>query len=500
MDLFVWLCRAALIIFFALAAVLKTRRFAAFASSLQSFGLSLRTSRPAALAVLSAEAVTAAALTAQPIVRPAGVAAAALSLSFIAAVMISRAQGNQPECRCFGSEIAKPAGTRTIVLNLLVCAGALVIAVWGSRVTAALAIDELHMYLVMAEPVAVVVFAMVLVGALLLIVGQQGRILLRLQSFEQKLSALSAAGSPSARPAALPATEALRVGNRVPRLTLPDLDGNLVALEAECAGRHLLLVFTDPNCAACTAIWPEVQQWIAEFKRRLTVLVITRGPAQASQRKCTDSDVRCLLQSNAEALSAFNIPATPAMLLLKPDCTLDSKAAVGASDMRLLARQIAEQWQTIPPLSHYPDHKQKGRMSVGDPVEPAELTSSSDGSVEVQFKGVHATAVFFVSLSCGYCRGMWNELRAWDAAHGRGIAGMIMLAGPPIESPMLIGLRSKIFFDSTGAFGRRFGISGTPALVLIDVNGMLASGVVLGSQPIFEALKLDDSELVTAQC
>src|SRR5712691_10242068 len=98
---------------------------------------------------------------------------------------------------------------------------------------------------------------------------QNGRLLLRIEALENR------AGSPvEAPPPGLP------VGRAAPAFSLADLQGKMVTFDALRQQRKpVLLLFTEPGCAACDAALLDVSQWQREYEDRLLIVSISRGQA-----------------------------------------------------------------------------------------------------------------------------------------------------------------------------------------------------------------------------
>ena len=92
-----------------------------------------------------------------------------------------------------------------------------------------------------------------LLVALVHVLRQNGRILLRLDAAEARLGM---ADDPSPEPSGLP------VGEVAPNFSLPNLDDSTVTLDAVAeAGKRIVLVFSEPSCGACDEVLPDVARW-----------------------------------------------------------------------------------------------------------------------------------------------------------------------------------------------------------------------------------------------
>jgi peroxiredoxin len=154
--------------------------------------------------------------------------------------------------------------------------------------------------------------------ALYAVIRQNGRILLRLEALE--------AERPLSRSRLK--RDGLPAGARAPEFHLPTLDGGRASL-ADYAGRWLLLVFSDPECAPCMTLLPRLER--AARQARLDLLVVSRGDADANRRKLAEAgvDVRVALQTQWEISRLYAMFATPIGYLIDPDGQIAAPVAAG---------------------------------------------------------------------------------------------------------------------------------------------------------------------------
>jgi peroxiredoxin len=169
----------------------------------------------------------------------------------------------------------------------------------------------------------------VLLGAvcwiLYALLRQNGRLLLRLDDLEAALSKSpgdSLANSRINR-------SGLTAGTMAPDFRLPTLDGGETSL-ADYAGRWLLLVFSDPECAPCVALLPRLQR--AAREADAAVLIISRRDVEANRRKVSAAGVtlRVALQRHWEISRLYGKFATPIAYLVDPRGRIAEEVATGA--------------------------------------------------------------------------------------------------------------------------------------------------------------------------
>ena len=99
---------------------------------------------------------------------------------------------------------------------------------------------------------------------------QNGRILLRLEAIEDRLSLLELEGEPPGNGKTKSQSRSrlnrvgLKAGTPAPAFRLPRVDGGELTLE-EYRGRCVLLVFSDPECGPCNQLAPQLEKFHRTF-------------------------------------------------------------------------------------------------------------------------------------------------------------------------------------------------------------------------------------------
>jgi len=187
---------------------------------------------------------------------------------------------------------------------------------------------------------------LVLLGAvcwtLYAVLRQNGRILARLDALE---AALEGRRDPQERSERIFADRSLSAsrlnraglaaGTIAPAFRLPTIDGGEAAL-ADYAGRWLLLVFSDPECAPCQALLPRLAR--AGRASSVDVLLVSRGSVEANAAKLAAAGVsfRVALQRHWEISRLYARFATPIAYLIDPQGRIASPVAAGAAPILAL--------------------------------------------------------------------------------------------------------------------------------------------------------------------
>ena len=276
-----------------------------------------------------------------------GLGALILLLAFIAAIAINLAQGRTPDCRCFGQVHSRPIGRATLARNaaLAVCAG---VIVWLDRGETGPGVITL--LTLMSGPWAgallLLFFVMLVAEAWFLfhVFQQHGRLLLRMDALERRIG-----GMPGQAASGLP------VGTPAPAFTLrvPDNRGSTRDLQTLRDGaKPLLLIFADPGCGPCAALWPEIGKWQHTLRRQLRIAVVSRGSEDENRLKATNHGIAdVLLQEDSEVSNAYGVPGTPGAVLIAPNATIASQVVLGPDAIVEFVARFADRAKSEAPPS-----------------------------------------------------------------------------------------------------------------------------------------------------
>src|SRR5215471_17472660 len=136
------------------------------------------------------------------------------------------------------------------------------------------------------------------------LLGQNGRILLRLDTLEKQLDKLE--------PGTQKGSDTLALGSPAPEFELPDLAGKFHTL-TEFRGQSLLLIFFNPACGFCQKMAPKLVELCgsgneakgnvslgegtaqAQAPARPRLLVVSTGGAQANRELFGENGIRAVL-------------------------------------------------------------------------------------------------------------------------------------------------------------------------------------------------------------
>jgi peroxiredoxin len=156
------------------------------------------------------------------------------------------------------------------------------------------------------------------------LVRQNGRLLLRLESIEKRLSPRAEAKPREAG--------GLPVGMVAADFELPDLSGVRHKL-SEFRDKNVLLIFFNPQCGFCTKMAADLAALPAEGgDDRAVPVVVTTGDADENRKLVEQYGMRCvvLLQEEREVASKFRAQGTPMGYRIDAAGRIASELTVGA--------------------------------------------------------------------------------------------------------------------------------------------------------------------------
>jgi peroxiredoxin len=177
---------------------------------------------------------------------------------------------------------------------------------------------------------------------------QNGRTLRRVEALEADVEWLAAnAAQPGASKAGEDRSLArsrinrngLPPGTTAPAFTLPRLDGGELSL-SDYAGRHVLLVFSDPDCGPCDVLAPKLEQ-LAKQSPSVNVVMVSRGDEDRNRRKVAQFGLTfpVVLQEQWKLSREYAKFATPIAYLIDGEGRIAADVALGPDAILALPRR-----------------------------------------------------------------------------------------------------------------------------------------------------------------
>ena len=510
MDYVLLLARIVLAVVFLVAGIGKLLDLKGSKSAMLGFGLPESLASPAAIALPIVELLAAILLIPARTAWWGALLAFLLLAAFVAGIAYNMKKGRAPDCHCFGQIHSEPAGPRTLVRNGLLGIVSLLILFYGTdrwsfshgNAGASLLgwMDELGTWEIIATILFIALIAAVAaIGYILVhLLGQNGRVLLRLDALEagQQNAAAGLAGAPAAAAAPAAPPMGLPVGEAAPAFKLEGLHGEVLTLDAlRSNGLPTMLLFTDPTCGPCNALLPEVGRWQRDHAGKLNIAVISSGTADANKAKATEHGLsNVLLQQDRAVSTLYKAHGTPAAVLIDRNGKIASPVSGGGESIRKLLTSTAGLAAARPaaPAAAAPAAANGGAPApapapapqrpnlIGKDAPEMELPDLDGKTVQLSdYKGKQTLLVFW-NPGCGFCKKMADDLKGWEKDKPAGAPEVILVSTGSVDANREMGLKSTIVLDEGFATGRKFGATGTPSAVLIDPTGKIASEVAVG--------------------
>jgi thiol-disulfide isomerase/thioredoxin len=519
MDYLLLLARIVLAVTFLVSSVGKFLDLKGSRKAMRDFGLSESLAGPASIGLPIVELLTALLLIPTSTAWWGGILSFLLLAAFIGGIAYNMAQGRAPDCHCFGQIHSEPAGPRTLVRNGILAAVALFIILFGtdrwsfSHGNAGTSLlgwmGDLSTFEIIATLLFIALIAAVAaVGYILVhLLGQNGRVLLRLDAIEaaQQNGTAGIAAAPAAAAAAAAPAAGLPVGTAAPAFKLEGLFGETQTLDAiRSNGLPTMLLFTDPTCGPCNALLPDVGKWQRENVGKLNIAVITSGSADDNKAKVSEHGIsNVLIQQNRAVSGDYKAVGTPSAVLIDRTGKIASPVSGGGEAIRQLlasatglaaARPAAPAPAAAAVAAAAPAATANGAAAAAPPKPAApqrpnlvgqdapamELPDLEGKTVKLaDYKGKQTLLVFW-NPGCGFCKKMTDDLKAWENDKPEGAPEVILVSTGTVEANKALGLSSTTVIDEGFATGRKFGATGTPSAILIDPAGKVASEISVG--------------------
>jgi len=106
-------------------------------------------------------------------------------------------------------------------------------------------------------------------------------------------------------------------------------------------GKPLFLIFANPNCGPCAALFREVAEWQRTRAELLTIAIISQGNIKENFVNVARHDLRdILLQTKREVAESYGALVTPTAVIVRLDGRIGSAIAAGAEEIRALLADL----------------------------------------------------------------------------------------------------------------------------------------------------------------
>jgi thiol-disulfide isomerase/thioredoxin/uncharacterized membrane protein YphA (DoxX/SURF4 family) len=481
MEVVLLLIRIFLFGVFALAGVGKLLDLQGSEKAVKEFGVPEDFARAFAIALPVAELLFAVLLLPVATAWLGAIGGFLLLAVFIGGMIWQMAQGNAPDCHCFGAIHSEPVSKKSLIRNIIFAILAFFLVAQGAG-NQGLSFTDLtgEMALQLILGLATIGLLGAVVFYLKKISEQQTQIMRRIEILEL---VSHEGGREVEREDAGDPHDSLPIGAIAPDFELPDLGGKLVTFEHLLGKvKPLLFFFVSPTCGPCEALLPEIEEWQNELKDKVEFVFISSGAPAANAEKFGGSSFKqILLQEDKEVSALFNAKWTPTAVLINSDGIIASHLSVGDDGIRDLVKKIKvenldKEALFIATSSKVKIGEEVPEFSMKD-IEGRDITSKD-------FQG-KKTLVTFWSTTCPHCQHMVEELKEWDRQKGLDEPNLIVFSEGDAEAHKEIGLKSPIVLDEGYKTAEKFGMFGTPSAVLVNEKGKIISETAIGADNIW---------------
>ena len=418
-----------------------------------------------------------------------GAAGALLLLTtFIGGMIWQMAQGNAPDCHCFGQIHSEPVGKKSLIRNIVFAVLALILLFSGRKNQgldlATTSAGMLQMVLILF----LVILGLLLLGFLVKVAAQQNEIMRRLGVLELA----------SAEPGAVERNEAgdpsdgLPIGAPLPDFAIPDINGREVRFEHLLTeNKPFLFLFVGPHCAPCENLLPEITEWEAGLAGRVRFIFVSHGDVGETRDKFSRGQSRVVLVEKATRTFANQVGAkwTPTALFVDANGRIASHLAAGDTAIRRLAEQIKSR-DLSEAFVYFLGLNGNRRPNIGEtiPEFTAKDIQGRDLTKE-EFIG-RKTLVAFSSPTCGHCVKLMDEVREWERIR-RPDSPQLVIFTDGDHGEKTAGLNAPVIVDKDSRLAALFGMRGVPSAVLVDEAGTIVTEAAVGSKNIWSLIDGD---------
>lgn len=135
--------------------------------------------------------------------------------------------------------------------------------------------------------------------------------------------------------------DGLKAGTPAPAFSLPDIYGDTISL-SDYRGRRVLLAFSDPNCAPCDELAPELARFDRQYADGgLSMILVSRGEPEESRKKAEQHGIQfpVVMQEKWRLSKEYGIFSTPVAFLIDEKGVIAKDVAIGPDPILTLAQE-----------------------------------------------------------------------------------------------------------------------------------------------------------------
>lgn len=493
MDVALLISRLFLSAVFAIAGAAKLFDREGSKQSLADFGVPESLVRPLTWVLPIAEIITAVALIPAASAWLGGLGGSLLLIAFTIGIATKLARGEEADCHCFGKLHSGPIGWQTLARNLAFTgiAGLVVIGGWNGFAISAvdwladLKTPEVVILLVSTAVLTLVAAAFIHIRR---ISSDLSSALEQIAAVKKVVDEDYAEPQPVEREEFKLPKAGLPIGAPAPDFILENLDGELVSLDNLLVyGKPLVLLFVSPSCPSCKNVLADLEGWQRDYSAELTFAVLSKGVQGQVRNKLTKFGARHILLQGEPAIGErYKTTWTPAAVLVTAKGKIASSVANGDMEVRSLvenARATAEAFEGGS-LSNRGDEVSLYSLGeVGPEFSARDLSGNLITTSDLRGRD---NLLMFWHPDCPWCVKMLEDIRIWEANPPKGAPALTIITSTDAEdvAHLVKDIRSTVLVDPEAEIALSFDSKITPAGIVIDSEGRIASGLVVGVKDV----------------
>ena len=468
---------------FALAAVGKFLDLEGSEKAVKDFGTPEEFAKPMAILLPFAEIIFAFCFLFVSTSWVGAIGALLLLLSFTGGMIWQMAQGNAPDCHCFGQLHSEPVSNKTLVRNIIFSLLALFLIAQGRDGQGPSLTDGTSNVMQLVLIYVLVVLVTVALLFIRRLVAKQDELVRRIELLEL----LTHDGMEQERSNAGSPHDGLPIGAPFPEFDLPSASNRVVTkTDLNAGGRPSVVIFVSPTCEPCKALLPEFERWEAEMGDRVNFVLFSSGTEAENNGKFGTFAEDVILQKKREVAELVYAKWTPTAIFIRADGTIGSHPAAGDIAIRKLIDQIRAENIQANDVYFGGENRVTGKApKIGTAIPEFRLDDIRGNSVGPDsFLGKRTLAVFW-SPTCPHCNAMMDDLRAWDKTRTESDPNLIVFSDGDRDAHANLELNAPIVIDAGYQTAEQIGMFGTPSAVMLDESGKVISETALGASTIW---------------
>jgi len=480
---------------FIVAGITKLADLAGSRRAMIGFGVHKKLAGPLAIGLPLAEILIALALIPLNSAWIGAIAASSLLSIFVIAIAVNLLRGRTPDCHCFGQLHSEPVGWTTVIRNVALIVVAGFIVAEGKANAGADAMSWLS-DLKIGE-VVTLVLSVVAVGLLGVTFAYLRRVLDQHSTLIEKIEAMKKvidedyAEPPVERAEAAAPLEGLPIGALAPQFKLASVEGGHVSLDDLLGyGRPVLLLFVSPNCFPCESLFPLVKQWERDYRKQLTIALLSKGSVKENLKISEEYGATHLLVQGESTISdAYQVKWTPGGVLISAHARIAGQLSYGVDAIKELVIDAVATTSSRAIGNNGGSTKtkkiqiaDKSSYNVGDFAPEFTVTDAAGRIIKSSDFLGHDTALLFWNPECPFCQQMSDDLISWEENPPKHAPRLVIVATGEADRFEADSKRftSRYVRDLNSEIGLSFGTNVTPSAVIIGRDGRIASTIAMG--------------------